>query len=226
MKAMHRLIMLTSTYQMSTRQDDRSARLDPENRLQSHFARRRLEAEAIRDAILAVSGELDNSMGGSLLPTKNHSYVNNTGGAGSVKYDVESPLGLSPRDPQRTLRRIPGVRFRRPEHLERQANPDDGRAPGALHDERPAGPEVLATPWRGGCWPVPISTRRAASIWRFGAPTAVLRPGGRSTVPRITRVDSKTRWSRRGVAPEARPRRAWQLLCQAIFSSSEFVYLD
>ena len=26
-------------------------------------------------------------MGGSLLPTKNHAYVNNTGGAGSVKYD-------------------------------------------------------------------------------------------------------------------------------------------
>ncbi len=29
-----------------------------------------------------------------------------------------------------------------------------------------------------------------------------------------------------GVEREARPRRAWQLLCQAIFSSSEFLYLD
>jgi hypothetical protein len=29
-----------------------------------------------------------------------------------------------------------------------------------------------------------------------------------------------------GVAPEARPRRAWQLLCQAVFSSSEFLYID
>ncbi len=72
MKAMHRLIMLTSTYQKSTRQDVRAAQVDPENRLLSHFNRRRLEAEAIRDAILAVSGELDTTMGGSLLPTKNH----------------------------------------------------------------------------------------------------------------------------------------------------------
>ena len=55
-KAMHRLIMLSSTYQMSTRFDPAAAQIDPENRLHWRTSRRRLEAEAIRDAILAVSG--------------------------------------------------------------------------------------------------------------------------------------------------------------------------
>ena len=63
-KAMHRLIMLSSTYQMSTRFDPAAARIDPENRLHWRTSRRRLEAEAIRDAILAVSGELDSTMTG------------------------------------------------------------------------------------------------------------------------------------------------------------------
>ena len=53
--------------------------MDAENRLWSHFNRRRLEVEAIRDAILAVSGNLDLAAGGSLLPTKNRSYVTGTG---------------------------------------------------------------------------------------------------------------------------------------------------
>ena len=58
-KAMHRLIMLSSTYQMSARFDPVAAQADPENRLHWRTAGARLDAEAIRDAILAVSGELD-----------------------------------------------------------------------------------------------------------------------------------------------------------------------
>jgi hypothetical protein len=59
-KAMHRLIMLSTTYQQS------SSTLhphDPENRLFGRMNRQRLEAESIRDSILAVSGNLDRSMG-------------------------------------------------------------------------------------------------------------------------------------------------------------------
>src|SRR5262249_12624798 len=46
--------------------------------------RRRLEAESIRDAILAVSGDVDPIMGGSLMPAQNHAYVNQ--GAGRSSY--------------------------------------------------------------------------------------------------------------------------------------------
>ncbi len=55
-KTMHRLIVLSSAYQMSTAYDERSAAADPENRLLWRMNRRRLEAEEIRDALLTVSG--------------------------------------------------------------------------------------------------------------------------------------------------------------------------
>ena len=47
---------------------------DPENRLFSRADLRRLEAEAVRDSLLAVSGQLDLSMGGSLLKVKNREF--------------------------------------------------------------------------------------------------------------------------------------------------------
>src|SRR5947208_10209748 len=42
---------------------------DPDNRLLARFSLRRLDAEAIRDAMLAVSGELDGRQGGPSVPT-------------------------------------------------------------------------------------------------------------------------------------------------------------
>jgi Protein of unknown function (DUF1553)/Protein of unknown function (DUF1549)/Planctomycete cytochrome C len=66
MKAMHRLIMLSSTYQMSSEISSKAADLDPDNRLLSHMNRRRLDAEEIRDGMLALTGQLDFTMGGTL----------------------------------------------------------------------------------------------------------------------------------------------------------------
>ena len=63
-KEMHRLIMLSSTYQQSSRHNARAAALDGDNHLLWRMNRRRLSAEEVRDAILAVSGQLDLTMGG------------------------------------------------------------------------------------------------------------------------------------------------------------------
>src|SRR5262249_24208516 len=63
-KAVHRLILLSQTYQLSSRDDRTNAGADPDNDLLWHFLRRRLDAESIRDAVLAVSGALDRSVGG------------------------------------------------------------------------------------------------------------------------------------------------------------------
>jgi hypothetical protein len=68
-KKMHRLLMLSSTYQMSSRADDPQAEeKDPQDRLLHRMPIRRLEAEAIRDAMLAVSGRLDHTLYGPSVP--------------------------------------------------------------------------------------------------------------------------------------------------------------
>ncbi|MEO8052171.1 MAG: DUF1549 domain-containing protein [Acidobacteriota bacterium] len=67
-KKMHRLIMLSKTYQMSAAYDADKKSKDPEDRLVSRFPRRRLSIEEIRDAYLAIGGELDLTMGGTLDP--------------------------------------------------------------------------------------------------------------------------------------------------------------
>jgi hypothetical protein len=74
-KQLHRRIMLSSTYQMSGAYDARAAELDAENKLHWRHARRRMEAEVIRDAILALGGELDLAMGGSLMNYQPRQYV-------------------------------------------------------------------------------------------------------------------------------------------------------
>ena len=67
-KKMHKLIMLSKTYQMSAAFDEEKKAKDPENRLLSHFPRQRLSIEEIRDAYLAMGGDLDLTMGGTLDP--------------------------------------------------------------------------------------------------------------------------------------------------------------
>ncbi len=64
-KAMHRLILLSATYRMQSAAHENALQKDPTNRLLWQFNRRRLDAEQLRDSILAVSGELDLTVGGS-----------------------------------------------------------------------------------------------------------------------------------------------------------------
>jgi hypothetical protein len=64
LKAMHRAIMLSATYGQDSRLDEHAFEVDPENTLLWRMNRRRLEVEAWRDAILAVSGRLDPAVGG------------------------------------------------------------------------------------------------------------------------------------------------------------------
>ena len=67
LKALHRRILLSSTYQQSAIPNGDPAtvdRVDPGNRLLGHFPRQRLDFEVLRDSMLAASGELDLNSGG------------------------------------------------------------------------------------------------------------------------------------------------------------------
>ena len=79
-KDMHRLILCSSTYRQSSEPRDDAIRIDPDNALLWRYPLRRLDAEAVRDAMLAVSGELDATMFGPYTPTSRN-------GAGEVVVD-------------------------------------------------------------------------------------------------------------------------------------------
>lgn len=63
-KALHRLMLNSETYRRSSDDEAGNLRIDPGNRWLWRYARRPLDAESIRDAMLAVSGLLDRSIGG------------------------------------------------------------------------------------------------------------------------------------------------------------------
>jgi hypothetical protein len=64
LKSLHKLLVTSSVYRQVSTEDPKQARLDAGNRYLWRMNRRRLEAEASRDATLAVAGKLDLSMGG------------------------------------------------------------------------------------------------------------------------------------------------------------------
>jgi hypothetical protein len=74
LKRMHRLMVTSAVYRQSSADEPEHALRDADNRYLWRMNRTRLEAEAIRDAVLAASGELDLAMGGP-----------------SVKQFIESP---------------------------------------------------------------------------------------------------------------------------------------
>ncbi len=93
-KHLHRLIVLSRTYRQSSRHDDARARtLDADVRLLWRFPSRRLEAEAIRDAMLAVSGGLNLAMYG-----RGYDLFDKRGGLSGFK-----PVEVSTPDNQRRL---------------------------------------------------------------------------------------------------------------------------
>ena len=63
-KQLHRLILLSSTYQQASGGDPRLLEMDPDNRLLARMNRRRLDFEAMRDSLLSIAGRLDTTMGG------------------------------------------------------------------------------------------------------------------------------------------------------------------
>jgi hypothetical protein len=67
-KRLVRRLMLSATYQLSSKPGEAPLRTDPGNRLLSHASVKRLEAEVIRDSVLAVSGRLDARMCGPSVP--------------------------------------------------------------------------------------------------------------------------------------------------------------
>ena len=93
LKKLHRLLVTSATYRQSSANNAPYARLDSGNRYLWRMNRQRLDAECIRDAMLAVSGKLDLSMGGPSVQQfffkDDHSPVYDY-----ARFDVDDPRSL------------------------------------------------------------------------------------------------------------------------------------
>ncbi len=114
LKKLHRLMLLSATYQQSSDAAPASISGDPENRLLSHANRRRLDFEATRDALLFASGQLDLTSGGRSVDliaqpfTKRrtvYGYIDRQNLPGVFRtFDFASPDATSP---QRHITTVP-----------------------------------------------------------------------------------------------------------------------
>jgi cytochrome c553 len=68
LKRLHRLIMTSRTYRQQSHRDAQRDRIDPDNRLLSRMSVLRMEAETLRDSLLAVSGRLNPMLVGKPVP--------------------------------------------------------------------------------------------------------------------------------------------------------------
>lgn len=85
-KKLIRLLVLSRTYRLDSSHDDRSHEVDPDNRLLWRMHRIRLDAEALRDAMILISGRLKSSTGGPAMPLE---FPENVGGLNPA--DVNPP---------------------------------------------------------------------------------------------------------------------------------------
>ena len=86
-KSLHRQLVASSAYRQSTEFNANAVLADPENRLLWRFHRRRMDVEVLRDSLLGASGLLDETPGGTLLPTTNRTYVTSTTNVNPALYN-------------------------------------------------------------------------------------------------------------------------------------------
>ncbi|MCA9192885.1 MAG: DUF1553 domain-containing protein [Planctomycetales bacterium] len=86
-KHLHRTIMLSKTWQLSSTGCNANEQQDAENRYYWRANEQRLEAESLRDAWLSASGQLDLAMGGSMLHVGNREFLFDHTSKDETKYD-------------------------------------------------------------------------------------------------------------------------------------------
>jgi Protein of unknown function (DUF1553)/Protein of unknown function (DUF1549)/Planctomycete cytochrome C len=92
LKHVHRLLVTSAAYRRAVRHDDSAAKQDADNLLLWRMNRTRLDAESVRDAVLAVSGKLDRTMGGpSVRQFAMSKGIHVTPNVNYDAFDIDSP---------------------------------------------------------------------------------------------------------------------------------------
>ncbi len=225
-KRLIRRIMLSRTYQMASVSPSaqRAKLLDPANRFLWRQNRKRLEAEPLRDSVLAVAGTLDKSFGGSLLETPNNEYVTNDQSRDRALYDsnrraVYLPVirnsvydlfqafdfgdGMSVNARRASTVVAPQALFLMNSPLARAASESFAQAVQAGAKTEPA--------------------RIQAAYYR-----ALSRPATAAEVTQAQTYLTRYQTALASSEPDAQKRqtKAWQSLCHALLACNEFTYVD
>ncbi|WP_395093746.1 DUF1553 domain-containing protein [Armatimonas sp.] len=208
LKKLHRVILLSSTYRQSGQFDPKAAKIDADNHLLWRFSPHRLEAEAVRDSMLAISGQLNPALGG---PSFRPFTVSNYGSDFYQLIDKDTPEFN-----RRTLYRM-GVQSARNPLLETLDCPD----PSTKTPKR----TVTTTPIQA------LALMNDSFVLRQSRAfaTRIIHEAGSTPSAQITAA--YTRALGRLPTPTERTRALAHLkahsldsLCWALFNSSEFLY--
>ena len=223
-KSLHRLILNSAVWRQTTDFNHAAVAIDPENRLLWRMNRRRLEAEAIRDSLLAIGGGLDTTMGGTLLPTENRKYVTSTANINIEIYEA----------PRRTIY-LPVVRSALNDYLT-AFDFGDPSAMSGQRDRTTVAPQSLFL----------MNSKLVASQSKNLA-TSLLASSGDdaariveaferfySRPPTQSEIESSLGFiasyedalRSRGTAAEQLHPEAWQAFCRALMATNEFLYVN
>ncbi len=219
-KAMHRLIMLSNAYQMSSDNPGIAADADPDNRLLTRFNRRRLSVEEMRDGLLAIDGTLDLTMGGTLQKGRGTDGENN-----------QERLSLNPEKLKRRTVYLPLRRANLPTLLNLF---DFGDATSASGKRLLTNVATQALFWLNS----EFLAERSLTVAKSLLDTKELSGAARieSAYARILNrrpakeeIDAGLKYIegfKQKFAGDNPDQKAWQTLCRVLMSSNDFVYVD
>ncbi len=232
-KRLHRLILTSAAYQQSSAFDPAKAKIDPDNRLLWHKPPQRLEAEIVRDAMLAASGTLNGQPFGPAFKPPIPAEA-------MVARNTKSPYPSDARDDATTRRRSVYMFHKRvvPYPLMQAFDRPDAQQACGRRDQTTVAPQGLALLNDG------FVRARAADFARrlietAGDDTALVDSAFELALARapsaadkaaslaFLRTARERRQSREPGKPEAEIRLAAATdFCQALFSLNEFLYID
>jgi hypothetical protein len=223
-KEMHRLMMLSATYQMGAAPNPAAMAKDPDGLLLWRFPPRRLEAEEMRDSLLAVSGRLDRTRGGpAITHVKNREFL----------FDHTSKDGTTYESRRRSLY-LPVIRNNLYDVFQLFDAPDAT----VMSGDRPT--TTVATQalfWMNS----PLVTESAAAMAnsllavkdlddsgrvRTLYLTAYGRPPTPSEASRMTTAATRFEAAAEGEDAQTRRAKAWAIVCQVVLAANEFVYVN
>lgn len=215
-KKLHRLIMSSAVYQARVRhpREQQAAVADPENRLWWRFERRRLEAEEIRDSILAVSGLLDDTMGGKTIPLRNRQFVFNHTSQDRTAYGER----------RRRAVYLPVVRNHLCEIFQQFDYPDPATPTGSRNTTVVA-PQALLLMNS----PLVMDAAEALADELLEGNAAVAQRidlAYQRVLARHPTASERSRAKRFVSAGAEATSQAWALFCQSLMVANEFMYLD